>query len=188
MHLPAERSDNEGSIWRVGVERDGVSPPAGPGQICRADPDHRRIRGRIDRHQRHQLHRWRRLCPRDADCADRDKRSGRYPSDQSADPRAADHGGFPRLDRRHDRRPSLSRYRQWRQRGLQHRPQAGEPRQDGGLHHLRAGSDRHRRGRIRRPGHSVCAGITRQCASGSRLHSVPKGPGPCISVDGSSMA
>jgi hypothetical protein len=41
--------DHEGSIWCVGVEWDGVSPPTGPGQICRADPDHRRIRGRIVR-------------------------------------------------------------------------------------------------------------------------------------------
>src|SRR4051812_2722123 len=29
------------------------------------------------------------------------------PSDQSPDPRAADHGGFHGLDRRHDRRPRL---------------------------------------------------------------------------------
>ena len=34
--------------------------------------------------------------------------------------------------------------RQRRQRGLQHRPRTGEPRPDGGLHHLRAGPDRDR--------------------------------------------
>ena len=43
-------------------------------------------------------------------------------------PRTADHGGVPWLDRRHDRRPSLPRHRKRRQRGLQHRPGAGEPR------------------------------------------------------------
>jgi len=40
IQVPAGRRDDEGSIWCVGDKRDGVSPAAGPRQICRAGPGH----------------------------------------------------------------------------------------------------------------------------------------------------
>jgi alkanesulfonate monooxygenase SsuD/methylene tetrahydromethanopterin reductase-like flavin-dependent oxidoreductase (luciferase family) len=42
LQLP-DRRGNEGSLWCVGDKPDGVSPSAGPRQVCRADPDHRRV-------------------------------------------------------------------------------------------------------------------------------------------------
>src|SRR5580704_3063399 len=94
MQLWARRRGDEGSLWRVADKRDSISPPAGPRQNGRADPHYRRVRDRVDRHQRHQLYRRRRLCPCDADRANRERRSGRYSPDEPDDSRAADHGGF----------------------------------------------------------------------------------------------